>query len=73
METMIKCKMGGANYYLNKKRKQEELIKLTSIILCECGNMRSNIFNTLCWLDQKGMLNEKSVTAFLKYKGEKKC
>lgn len=72
METMIKCRMGGANYYLNKKRKQDELIKLTSIILCECGNMRSNIFNTLCWLDQKGMLNEKSVTAFLKYKEKDK-
>lgn len=66
----IKPRLGGTQYYLEKKRKQDELIKLTSIILCECGSMRSNIFNTLCWLEQKGMLNEKSVTAFLKYKEE---
>lgn len=67
---MIKPRNGGATHYLNKKRKHDELIKLTGIILCDCGNMRSNIFNTLCWLEQKGMLNEKSVTAFLKYKEE---
>lgn len=68
METIFKARMGGATYYLNKKRKQEELVKLTGLILDECGTTRTNVFNTLCWLDQKGMLNEKSVTAFLKYK-----
>ena len=72
METMIKCRMGGATHYLNKKRKQEELVKLAGLILDECGTTRTNVFNTICWLDQKGMLNEKSVTAFLKYKGEKR-
>ena len=66
----IKPRLDGTKYYLEKKRKQDELIKLTSIILYECGDMRNNIFNTLCWLERKGMLNEKSITAFLKYKEE---
>ena len=67
---IIKPRLDDTKYYLEKKRKQDELIKLTSIILYECGDMRNNIFNTLCWLERKGMLNEKSVTAFLKYKEE---
>lgn len=67
---IIKPRLGGTKYYLEKKRKQDELIKLTSIILYECGDMRNNIFNTLCWLERKGMLNEKSVASFLKYKEE---
>ena len=65
---VIKPRVEGTQYYLEKKRKQDELIKLTSIILGESSNM--NIFKMLCWLEQKGMLNEKSVTAFLKYKEE---
>lgn len=68
MEAIIKPRMGGATYYLNKKRKQEDLEKLSTLILEECGTTRTNVFNTLSWLDKKGMLNEKSVTAFLKYK-----
>lgn len=66
-----KPRMGGAQYYLDKKKKQTEMMKLASIILNECST-KSSIFNTLCWLDQKGMLNEKSVTAFLKYKEKDK-
>lgn len=72
METIIKPRMGGAIHYLNKKRKQEDLVKLSGLILDECGTTRTNVFNTLYWLDQKGMLNEKSVTAFLKYKEKDK-
>ena len=72
METIIKPRMGGATHYLNKKRKQEDLVKLAGLILDECGTTRTNIFNELCWLEQKGMLNEKSVSAFLKYKEEQK-
>ena len=68
METIIKPRMDGAIHYLNKKRKQEDLVKLSGLIIEECGTTRTNLFNTLCWLDQNGMLNEKSVTAFLKYK-----
>ena len=70
MERIIKPRMGGATYYLERKKKQSELMKLESIILNECST-KSSIFNALCWLEQKGMLNEKSVTAFLKYKEEK--
>lgn len=70
---MIKPRNGGATWYLERKRKQEELVKLTGLILEECGTIRATVFNTLCWLEQKGMLNEKSVSAFLKYKGVNKC
>ena len=67
---MIKPRNGGVTWYLERKRKQEELVKLAGLILEECVTTRTNVFNTLCWLEQKGMLNEKSVTAFLKYKEE---
>lgn len=66
----IKPRMGGTQYYLNRERKQKDLVELTNIILEECGNNRS-VFSTLCWIEQKGMLNDKSVTSYLKYvKGE---
>ena len=65
---IIKPRLGGTQYYLDKKRKQDELIKLSNIILSECGDIKSGVFRTLCWLEHNGMLNEKSVTAFIKYK-----
>ena len=62
----IKPRMGGTQYYLNRERKQKDLVELTNSILEECGNVRS-ILSILCWLEQKGMLNDKSITSYLKY------